>query len=80
MRRRYCPAALWLAPYQAAAGEGRDFEAAGVVRALLNAGDPRRLPGPVFDCTLHFDRLPGQFCRLLERLAGQYLEHWLFLA
>lgn len=45
MRRRYCPAALWLAPYQAAAVEGRDFEAAGVVRALLNAGDPRPVLG-----------------------------------
>ena len=31
---------------------------------------------PVFVLTLHFDRLPGQFCRLLERLAGHYIEHW----
>jgi hypothetical protein len=30
----------------------------------------------VFHLTLHFDRLPGQFCRLLERLAGHYIEHW----
>ena len=30
---------------------------------------------PVFPLTLHFDRLPGQFCRLLERLAGHYIEH-----
>ena len=32
---------------------------------------------PVFHLTLHFDRLPGQFCRLLERLAGHYIEHCL---
>jgi hypothetical protein len=30
----------------------------------------------VFHLTLHFDRLPGQVCRLLERLAGHYIEHW----
>ena len=30
----------------------------------------------VFHLTLHFDRLPGQFCRLLERLAGHYIELW----
>ena len=30
----------------------------------------------MFDLALHFDRLPGQFCRLLERLAGHYIEHW----
>ena len=29
----------------------------------------------MFDSTLHFDRLPGQLCRLLERLAGHYIEH-----
>ena len=34
---------------------------------------------PVFRLTLHFDRLPGQFCRLLERLAGHYIEHWVRL-
>ena len=27
---------------------------------------------PVFHISLHFDRLPGQFCRLLERLPGQF--------
>ena len=32
--------------------------------------------GTVFHLTLHFDRLTGQFCRLLERLAGHYIEHW----
>ena len=31
---------------------------------------------PVFHLSLHFDRLPGQFCRLLERLAGHYIEDW----
>jgi hypothetical protein len=31
---------------------------------------------PVFPLSLHFDRLPGQFCRLLERLTGHYIEHW----
>ena len=31
--------------------------------------------GAVFVLSLHFDRLPGQFCRLLERLAGHYIEH-----
>ena len=30
----------------------------------------------VFPLSLHLDRLPGQFCRLLERLAGLYIEHW----
>ena len=30
---------------------------------------------PLFVLSLHFDRLPGQFCRLLERLAGHYIEH-----
>ena len=29
----------------------------------------------MFPLSLHFDRLPGQFCRLLERLAGHYREH-----
>ena len=29
----------------------------------------------VFVSSLHFDRLPDQFCRLLERLAGNYIEH-----
>jgi hypothetical protein len=30
----------------------------------------------VFHLSLHFDRLPGQFCRLLGRLTGHYIEHW----
>ena len=30
----------------------------------------------MFHLTLHLDLLPGQFCRLLERLAGHYIEHW----
>ena len=38
VRQRYCPAALWLAPYSAYAGDGHEFEAAGVVGALLHAG------------------------------------------
>ena len=29
----------------------------------------------MFVLSLHFDRLPGQFCRLLERLAGHNIEH-----
>ena len=29
----------------------------------------------MFPSTLRFDRLPGQFCRLLERIAGHYIEH-----
>ena len=44
-----------------------------VPRAVRPCGADVRFP--VFDLTLHFDRLPGQFCRLLERLAGHYIEH-----
>ena len=40
------------------------------------AGSSAFGPIPVFHLTLHFDRLPGQFCRLLERLADHYIEHW----
>ena len=46
-------------------------------RELGKVGDDwASAPSSVFHLTLHFDRLPGQLCRLLERLAGHYIEHW----
>ena len=47
-----------------------------LVSCLHYLAGPTGVPRPVFDLTLHFDRLPGQFCVLLERLAGHYIEHW----
>lgn len=32
--------------------------------------------GTEFHFTLHLDWFPTQFCRLLESLAGHYIEHW----
>jgi hypothetical protein len=44
-------------------------------RDLVKLEDELEVRPPVFEISLHFDRLPGQFCRLLERPAGHYIEH-----
>jgi len=59
VRQRYCPAALWLAPYSAHAGDGHEFEAVGVVGALLHAGaalsnqwEDNRMPAAMTACVV----------------------------
>ena len=68
VRQRYCPAALWLAPYSAYAGDGHEFEAAGVVGALLHAGAVRRKLNVTSRKTIAVERQKYLIYRKIYRL------------